>query len=102
AYGTVIRLIAMSITALILYFFTEVHGVIVGTASLSAGVIAEAVSTKFMTASILKKIPVEGQSVETDLTYKEIFNFYYPLALTALISLGVHPIVTFFIGKSYM
>lgn len=102
AYGTVIRLIAMSITALILYLFTKVHGVIVGTAALSAGVIAEAVSTKFMTSSILKKIPVEEKSIETDLTYKEIINFYYPLALTALISLGVHPIVTFFIGKSYM
>lgn len=102
AYGTVIRLIAMSITALILYLFTKVHGVIVGTAALSAGVIAEAVSTKFMTSSILKKIHVEDKAIETDLTYKEILNFYYPLALTALISLGVHPIVTFFIGKSYM
>lgn len=102
AYGTVIRLAAMAATALLLYLFTEVHGIIVGTAALSAGVISEAISTKFMTASIIKKIPVDKKEDVIDLTYSEIFNFYYPLALTAVISLGVHPIVTFFIGKSYM
>jgi hypothetical protein len=35
-------------------------------------------------------------------TYLEISKFYYPLALTSLISLGVHPIITFFVGHSRM
>ena len=36
----------------------------------------------------------------SDLGYKRIFNFYYPLALTSILSLGVHPVVTFFMGQS--
>ena len=29
-------------------------------------------------------------------------RFYYPLALTTLLSLGIHPVVTFFVGNSRM
>ncbi len=36
------------------------------------------------------------------LTYRAIFNFYLPLALTSLLALGVQPAVTFFVGKSRM
>jgi Na+-driven multidrug efflux pump len=36
------------------------------------------------------------------LTYGEINRFYYPLALTSLIGLGVQPLVTFFVGQSRM
>jgi hypothetical protein len=34
------------------------------------------------------------------LSYGGIANFYYPLALTSVISLAVHPIVTFFMGQA--
>ncbi len=33
---------------------------------------------------------------------RTIAKFYYPLALTSILSLGVHPFVTFFMGRSYM
>jgi hypothetical protein len=36
------------------------------------------------------------------LTYRYITKFYYPLALTSLLGLGVHPMVTFFMGQSRM
>jgi len=39
AYGTVIRLVSMSGTALILFFFFDVYGVVVGASALSAGVV---------------------------------------------------------------
>jgi hypothetical protein len=78
AYGTVIRLITMAIT------------------------IVEAVASRFMVSGVLKKLSDSSHSSESELTYRIIYKFYYPLALTAILSLGVHPIVTFFIGKSRM
>ncbi|MDZ7763119.1 MAG: hypothetical protein U5K00_01645 [Melioribacteraceae bacterium] len=53
AYGTVIRLVSMSGTALILYFFFHVDGVVVGASALSAGVVMEGLSSKFMAKGLL-------------------------------------------------
>ena len=36
------------------------------------------------------------------LDLRSITKFYYPLALTSILSLGVHPFVTFFLGRSHM
>ncbi|WKZ69708.1 MAG: hypothetical protein QY331_00405 [Melioribacteraceae bacterium] len=102
AYGTVVRLISMTGTALVLYFFFDLHGVIVGASALSAGVMMEAVASKFMTKSILNEYLIHEKDIVNELSFKEIFEFYYPLALTSVIALGVHPMVTFFLGQSRM
>ena len=101
AYGTVIRLTIMSATALFLYINYEFDGVVVGAAALSAGVTFEAIASKLMSLDILKSIKENGPA-GTVISYKEIFTFYYPLALTSMLGLGVHPFVTFFIGQSRM
>ncbi|MBI1939435.1 MAG: hypothetical protein HYS25_15100 [Ignavibacteriales bacterium] len=101
AYGTVIRLTAMSLTAFVLFTFSESHGVVVGAAALSAGVIAEAIITRFMAAGIVKKIR-SGEDDGKKISYGEIISFYYPLVLTSFISLGIHPVVVFFLGQSRM
>jgi hypothetical protein len=54
-----------------------------------------------MCLKILKSIN-KNELPEADISYKEIMKFYYPLALTSLLGLGVHPFVTFFIGQSRM
>ncbi len=100
AYGTVIRLIMMSLTALILYLYYELDGVIVGASALTVGVTSEAIGSKLMSLDILKTI--KSNSVSEEISYKGIASFYYPLALTSLLGLGVHPLVTFFIGQSRM
>ncbi|NWG28570.1 MAG: hypothetical protein HXY48_08560 [Ignavibacteriaceae bacterium] len=102
AYGTIIRLLAMSLCATALYISDFVEGVIVGAASLSFAVIMEAVAVRFMVSSIIKKIKSDDSSSEQVLTYSEINKFYSPLALTSLIGLGVQPLVTFFVGQSRM
>ena len=102
AYGTIVRLSSMGFTALFLYLFFNVDGVIVGASALSAGVTAEAVASRFMAASVLKKIKSEISLRENQLNHRGIFNFYYPLALTSMITLGVQPLVTFFMGQSRM
>jgi hypothetical protein len=94
----------MSLTALSLHFFTNVEGVVVGAGALAAGVTGEAIASKVMALGVLKKIKSgEIRTAESsNLTYRGIFKFYYPLALTSMITLGVQPMVTFFMGQSRM
>lgn len=102
AYGTIIRLTSMATTALVLYFF-KVTGAYVGAAALSVGVIAEAIASRLMVHKALKKLLQTQPSHEykkNPLTYGFISKFYYPLALMTTLSLGVHPMVTFFMGRS--
>ena len=102
AYGTIIRLLAMSLCATALFISDFVEGVIIGAASLSFAVFMEAVAVRFMASSIIKKIKSFHSYSEQVLTYREINKFYYPLALTSIIGLGVQPLVTFFVGQSKM
>lgn len=102
AYGTVIRLSFMAVTAFILFAYFEVPGTVVGASALSLAVVAEAIASRVMTSGTIKQLSFETTPSEEKLTSKEIFKFYYPLALMSLLSLGVHPFVTFFIGQSRM
>ena len=102
AYGTIIRLTSMATTALVLYFF-KVTGTYVGAAALSVGVIVELFASRLMVHNALKKMLLIQPSYEykkKPLTYGFISKFYYPLALMTTLSLGVHPMVTFFMGRS--
>lgn len=102
AYGTIVRFVTMAGTAVVLFFF-KIHGAYVGAAALSVGVTLEAVASRFMTNSSIKHLLQDRNSEEKEekpLTYRFIAGFYYPLALMSILSLGVHPLVTFFVGKS--
>jgi energy-converting hydrogenase Eha subunit A len=76
----------------------------VGALALTIGVTVEAAASKMMVwtsvKALLKKNPTHPK--EKPLTYSYITKFYYPLALTSIIGLGVHPMVTFFLGQSRM
>jgi Na+-driven multidrug efflux pump len=102
AYGTIIRLVSMSITAFILFKFTDVPGVVVGASALSTAVICEAFASKLMVKKFLVRLKSQIADPKSELSIKEIVKFYYPLALTSLLTLGIQPFVTFFIGQSRM
>ncbi|GAB4369589.1 MAG: hypothetical protein Kow0042_11420 [Calditrichia bacterium] len=105
AYGTVIRLLSMATVALLLYSFIKNEGVIVGAAALSAGVLMEAIASGFMSRGSVSRLlsATKDPLPQTDrITYGYILKFYYPLALTSILGLGVHPMVTFFLGHSRM
>jgi hypothetical protein len=104
AYGTIIRLFSMAGTGLFLYYFVKPTGALVGAAALSVGVTAEALATRFMAHKAIRAICTEDNpsSSAPRLSYLEIIQFYYPLALTSLLGLGVQPLVTFFMGNSRM
>ena len=102
AYGTIIRMSSMSVTAFILFKYFDVPGVVVGASALSTAVICEAIASKLMTRKILIKLKTQINEAHSPLTQKSIIKFYYPLALTSLLTLGIQPFVTFFIGQSRM
>jgi hypothetical protein len=101
----------MASTGLLLFFFTELPGAWVGATSLSAGVLAEAIVSRFMAEASVRKLlatqgvepePSEGRESlgREELTYARIWRFYYPLALTSMIGLAAQPMMTFFMGRA--
>ncbi|MCK4889855.1 MAG: hypothetical protein KAS21_07965 [Candidatus Aminicenantes bacterium] len=100
AYGTIVRLIFMSSTALLLYKL-KISGAYIGAAALSTGVIVESIFSRIVVRGTIKQITNETEDEkEKKLNFSSISTFYFPLALTAILALGVHPMVTFFMGKS--
>jgi len=101
AYGTVIRLISITSTAILLYIYGDLPGVTVAAIALSVGVLVEAVASRMMVYKTVRALP-EMTEDDKPLTYRQIYFFYYPLALTSMLALGVHPLVAFFVGHSLM
>jgi hypothetical protein len=101
AYGTVIRMSSIALSALSLYWFLDLPGVVVAATALSIGVCFEALASRLMAHKTVKVLLMMEEDREV-LSLKQIIAFYYPLALTSLLALGVHPLVTFFIGHSRM
>jgi len=108
AYGTVVRLVAMSTAAVGLALTTPIPGACIGSLALLTGVIAEAAASRWMARHVVRGLlhgaaAVPGPSTaaaQAPLTTRHIFAFYYPLALTSLLVIGVNPLVTFFLGRS--
>jgi hypothetical protein len=101
AYGTVLRLAAMVIAALVGFFVLGIPGAWVGALSLATGVTAEAIAARFMAAGTVRAI-LAGEldsGPPRDISYFDIAKFYWPLALTSLIGLTVQPMLTFFMGR---
>jgi progressive ankylosis protein len=101
AYGTVVRLTSMSVTAAALALTTSMHGASIGAAALAVGVVMEAGASRWMARHVVAAI-VAGPDVTgpAPLAQREILRFYYPLALTSIISLVTGPLLTFFMGRS--
>ncbi len=100
AYGTVLRLTAMTVTALIAAQFSELQGIHVGALSLAAGVVVEAFASRWMTREVVAQL-CDHQSLPAEApTLGAIVSFYMPLALTSVITMAAQPTVTFFMGQS--
>ena len=103
AYGTVVRLAAMFGAAFVLARDGRLEGAWVGAAALTMGVCCEAVASRFMAGGALRNLmAVPGKATGAAASWVALTRFYYPLALTTLLSLGIHPVVTFFVGNSRM
>lgn len=100
AYGTVLRLASMSVTAAALALGSSLHGASIGAAALATGVLVEAVASRLMAQRAIAALPDDAGAGAAVLTQRGILRFYYPLALTSIISLITGPLLTFFMGRS--
>ncbi len=101
AYGTMIRLVAMSSTAFVVFKFTSISGAYLGAAALSVAVCVEAVASRIMVRGTLRRLlSIHADETKVTLDYRRIRHFYIPLALTSVIGLAVHPMITFFLGRA--
>jgi O-antigen/teichoic acid export membrane protein len=102
-YGTITRLGSLTAAALLWSWWGSLPGACVGSLSLSVGVVCEAIASRIMAHGVLRRLKADsgGENPET-LTYREITSFYTPLALTSLLFLSAHSIVTFFVATSRM
>ncbi len=101
AYGTIIRLLAMAGVALLGYLFLDLPGAWLAALSLASGVCAEALAARLMAASTVRALLAGDldRGAPRAIRYREIAEFYAPLALTSVIGLSVHPLLTFFMGR---
>ena len=103
ALATSIRVLSMAGCALLLYSTRVLDGALSGALARSVGVCAEAVLTRVMARPAIARLQTtESDSGNPPLSYREIGHYYLPLALTPFIGLSIHPLVTFFLGKSRM
>jgi len=100
AMGTVVRFVAMGTTGLILYFAGDLPGVHVAAWSFTVGVLVESGATWLMSRRTVRTMLSRKGKITSSLGFKEITIFYFPLAITPVITLAVHPLVTLFLGQS--
>lgn len=98
ALGTITRLMGMAIVAIVLGTSGLVPGASLGACALSAGVSVEALATRFLARRAIKN-SLRNESAEPEMhSFQALFVFFLPLAMTPLIGLSIHPVVTFFLG----
>ncbi len=96
--ATVFRLIGMAGCAFFLFNHSSMQGALLGGIALSCGVVAELLASRFLSRHAISQLLASPQQGEV-LDYSALWRYYLPLALTPFITLGVHPLVTFFLGK---
>lgn len=101
AYGTVLRLLAMASVALVGYLVFDLPGASLSALALASGVVVEAAAARIMAGPSVRAL-LSGDVTAAPgpaIRYREIAAFYAPLALTSVIGLAVHPLLTFFMGR---
>jgi hypothetical protein len=100
AVGTTTRLLGMALTAGLLWSFGRLSGASLGACALSAGVVTEALVTRWLARQSIRLSLRETEDSVTMPSYSALGRFYLPLAMTPLIGLSIHPVVTFFLGHA--
>jgi O-antigen/teichoic acid export membrane protein len=69
---------------------------------MSAAVLLEALATRIMVSASLKEVLSVEDTDNLHMSMRDVTKFYTPLAMTSVLSMGIHPIVTFFLSSSKM
>jgi hypothetical protein len=102
AYGTVVRIVSMALGAAVGALLLGLRGAHVGAMGLATGVVAEAIASRLMAAGVIADLLAGRRKRDTpeDLTLAGIASFYFPLATMSILAMAIHPMLTFFMGRS--
>lgn len=102
AYGTVVRVVFMAIAAGVGTRVFGMPGAHIGALALSTGVVAEALASRLMASGIVSELLAGRRESEVPekLTLSGISTFYFPLATMSILAMAIHPMLTFFMGRS--
>ena len=100
AYGTIVRLAVVVLSALLYSQILHVEGVIIGALALTTGVLFEAVAVRIMCQPIIREYRQRPNQDALPLTNAEISTFWLPLAATSIIAFLVTPTLSFFMVHS--
>jgi hypothetical protein len=97
--GTILRLSALSISALSLGFLSNIPGVVVGAIAANLGTLTEAIYATIVTRPVIREhfettIPDETQEQEPPLYYRDLIAFHTPLFLSSLIFFLTRPLIS--------
>ncbi|MDT8419017.1 MAG: hypothetical protein RQ754_01145 [Desulfuromonadales bacterium] len=98
AVATVGRVVTMSLAALLLFRSSDIQGALMGGIALSCGVAVEMLATRLLAGGAVRGM-LDREDRGAVRSLRELGYYYLPLALTPFITLGIHPVVTFFLGK---
>jgi hypothetical protein len=91
-FGTVMRLLADSVVLVAGYLIGSVPGAAVAGATLSAGVVSEAIYAGWVVRPVVSDELSLAPDVSPPLTLRGFLTFYWPLVMTSLLSLLAQPL----------
>jgi hypothetical protein len=98
AWGTLVRLFAMLLVAFVLSKSEFVPPYCLGTAAVSTGVVAELLYAWWLSRERVQFL-LRTPDPSKPLTNRQIFSYYFPLAMTPVITFAVAPVITLFMGR---
>jgi hypothetical protein len=94
--------VRLAVTAVLLvtgYFLGRWSGLFVGAAALTSGVVAAAVAAYLFARPVVRRHLQHPMPEADPLSWRELYAFYLPLALTSLILLAARPLLTVAISR---
>lgn len=94
-----VRLAVIAVLLTIGYSLPRYSGVFVGAAAVAGGVIAAAAAAYLFARPVVRRNLSDSLPEKDALSWRELFAFYLPLALTSLILLAARPLLTVAISR---
>ena len=92
--GTLVRLGADIVVLALGYLQGDIPGIVVASSAVAAGVLCEALYVGIRVRSVINNELKLAPSADIELTWRKFGNFYFPLALTSLMTLITQPLIS--------
>jgi hypothetical protein len=100
-FGTFVRVSTMTITALALFFGTELRSIEIAAVALMASVASEAIYIHVAAAPIVRnRLELSDLPVDLPLTYRKLIAFHAPLTATTTVMMLGSPLVAWALAKA--